>query len=270
MNDPSDSAEPVSPPRPQVALELNLGAIIAPAQNAVVLASEIVDFVSGAMGSTDLSKKSDNQELQYRFKSPAISAQERRAMYESWLYSKAFQDLLRGLKGSLELAYVFVNLLSRSHRTASNTTIEDFLAPFKKEAATLHFGPLLDKLNERLGEPLPFVEAYHSLQRARNCFEHRNGIVGQVDAPAGGVMILSFPRVKMFYKRGDGEVELERGHVINADDSEESVQIFTKIEPRDRRFSPRQRLEITPRDFNEIAFACNYFLLSNWPIEFRK
>jgi len=100
-----DGSEPASHERPKVALELNLGAIIAPAQNAVVLASEIVDFVSGAMQGADLSKKPVNQGLQYRFKSPEISATERRAMYESWLYSKAFQDLLRGLKGSLELAY---------------------------------------------------------------------------------------------------------------------------------------------------------------------
>jgi hypothetical protein len=254
-----DESKPVGHDRPKVALELNLGAIIAPAQNAVVLASEIVDFVSAAMQGADLSEKPVNQELQYRFKSPDVSAAERRAMYESWLYSKAFQDLLRGLKGSLELAYVFVNLLSQCHRTASDTTIENFLAPFKKEAATLHFGPLLDKLNERFGEPLPFVEAYHSLQRARNCFEHRNGVVGNVDAPAGGVMILSFPRVKMFYKRGDEEVELEAGHVIDAGDGKEGVQIFTKIEPRERRFSPRHRLEIAPKDFNEIAFACNFF-----------
>ena len=251
--------ETAGPDRPKIALELDIGAIIAPAQSAVVLASEIVDFVSGAVQGADLSKKPLNSELQYRFKSPEISAAERRAMYESWLYSKAFQDLLRGLKSSLETAYLFLNLLSRPHRTASDTTIDNFLAPFRKEAAVLHFGPLLDKLNERLGEPLPFVDAYHSLQRARNCFEHRNGIVGEIDAPAGGVMTLAFPRVKTFYMRGTHEVELERGHVVDAGDGEDGVRILTRIELRERRFSPRHRLEIAPKEFNEIAFSCNFF-----------
>jgi hypothetical protein len=119
-------------------------------------------------------------------------------MFENWIFSKAFQDLLRGLKGSLEQAYIFITLLSKRHKVASSITLDAFLAPFRREAATLHFGPLLDRVNERLKEPLPFVDAYHSLQRVRNCFEHRNGIVGEVDAPAGGVMILSFPRVNYF------------------------------------------------------------------------
>jgi hypothetical protein len=123
----------------------------------------------------------------------------------------------------------------------------------------LSFGDLLSQVNSKLSEPLKFLDAYESLQRARNCFEHRNGIVGDVDAPAGGVMILKFPRVKLFYLQKGKEIELEEGHTIDAQDGEDHVDVLMRIEPRERRFSRYHRLAIGIIDFNEIAFACNYF-----------
>jgi hypothetical protein len=246
-------------PRPSVNLELNLNAVIAPAQNAVVLSSEIVDFFSDAIAKADLSKKPVNTATQYKFKTPDVSAADRQAMFENWIFSKAFQDLMRGLKASLEQAYFLLELLAKPQKIKSDATLEEFLAPFRRKAALLHFGPLLDLVNSRLDPPLNFVDAYHSLQRARNCMEHRDGIVGDVDAPSGGVMILSFPRVKNFYMRKGEEIELEAGHAINAEDGNETVQILTKLELRERRFSRCHRLSISINDFNEIAFACNYF-----------
>jgi hypothetical protein len=52
-------------PRPSMNPELNLNAVIAPAQNAVVLSSEIVDFFSDAIAKADLSKKPVNTGTQY-------------------------------------------------------------------------------------------------------------------------------------------------------------------------------------------------------------
>jgi hypothetical protein len=194
--------------RSTINLELNLDAILVPAQNAVVLSSEIVDFFSDSVAKADLSKKPVNAATQYKFKTPDISAADRTAMYENWIFSRAFQDLLRGLKSSLEQAYFFLQLLEKPFKVSSEATLEEFLAPFRRQAATLHFGPLLDLVNSKFKPPLDFVNAYHSLQRARNCMEHRNGIVGNIDAPGGGVMILSFPRVKHFYVRRGEEIEL--------------------------------------------------------------
>jgi hypothetical protein len=243
----------------QIVLELNPAAVLMPAQNAVVLSSEIVDFFENAIHKTDLSKKPANDATQYKFKSPEISAEERRAMYENWIYLKAFQDLMRGVRASLEEAYVFLELISKPHRAASNTTLEDLLAPLRRKATDLNFPALLDQVNSKLKPPLDFVEAYNSLQRARNCMEHRGGIVGDVDAPGGGVMILSFPRVKLFYMRGNEEIELEAGHKVDAQDGKDHVQSYMKLELREKRFSRYQRLHITSKDFNEVAFACNYF-----------
>jgi hypothetical protein len=150
-------------------------------------------------------------------------------------------------------------LAASPQKARSDTTLADFFAAIKRRAAKLSFGQLLDQVNTKLKASLNFVDAYNSLQRARNCLEHRSGIVGEVDTAAGDVMRLAFPRVKTFYLRRGEEVEVEPGHVVDAQDGADDVQILMRIELRERRFTRNCRLSLSLTDFNEIAFACNYF-----------
>ncbi len=65
----------------------------------------------------------------------------------------------------------------------------------------------------------------------------------------------------MFYLRGAEEIDLEVGKQVDGNDDEGGVQIFTRLEATERRrFSKGQRVSITASEFNEIAFACNYFV----------
>ncbi len=184
------AADPIPPPL--LKLELNLDAIIAPGQSAVVLCSEIVDFLYNAMSGADLSQKPSNKANRYKFNSPEISADDRRAAFETWTISKAFHELMRGLRASIEQAHLILQVIGKVHKVGSASTLDDFLAPFKREAEKMNFVDLLDRVETHLGGPLHFSDAYLSMQRLRNCLEHRNGIVGDVDAPAGGVLILKF------------------------------------------------------------------------------
>ena len=72
-------------------------------------------------------------------------------------------------------------------------------------------------------------------------------------------MTLAFPRVKNFYLRLGEEIELEPGHVVDAQDGADEVQTFLRIDLRERQFAKNDRLFLSLTDFNEIAFACNYF-----------
>ena len=72
-------------------------------------------------------------------------------------------------------------------------------------------------------------------------------------------MILKFPRVKMFYLQKGQEVEVVKGQIIDAQDGKDQVEILMRTELRERRFSKYHRVAIDIVDFNEIAFACNYF-----------
>jgi hypothetical protein len=259
MIPPASSEPEPAESAPQIALTVNVDSILTQTQGAVVISSEVVDFMLDAMSRSDLSVKPSNQGAQYKFTTPPITADERRHNFENWLFAKAISDLMRGVRSSLEQSHVALQLMSGTVKAASNSTLDAVLAPLHEKAAKLKFGQLLQGVNAKLGEPLAFGDAFESLQQARNCFEHRNGIVGAVDAPAGGVLVLRFPRAKTFYLKDGKEVELQNGHVVDDGSGSSEVQIYFKLDIRERRFRAGQRISLSAADFNEIAFACNLF-----------
>lgn len=242
-----------------IELQVDIGAVAAPAQQAAMICKEVVDFYFGSLEKADLSKKPEGIEEEtfprISFTGPELTAEQRRVMHEVWVLSKAFQDLMRGLRASLEEAYFVSELLAAGKLSAkSNTTIDDVLAPFRKKATDLNFPDLLSAVNVRLEKPLEFSDAYRSMQNARNCLEHRNGVVGQVDAKANGKMILWFPRLMAFLDRNGQQIEIYAGMEVQAG---ESIMIKTDVQRRE--FSLGQRLSISVADFDQICFACSQF-----------
>jgi hypothetical protein len=86
MTPPSSSELGAANPAPQIALTINIDSILSQTQAAVVISSEVVDFMLDAMGKSDLSVKPSNPNGQYKFTSPPITADERRDNFENWLY----------------------------------------------------------------------------------------------------------------------------------------------------------------------------------------
>jgi len=250
--------EPANRP-PQIALTINVDSILSQVQGAIIVSSEVVDFMLDAMGKSDLSTKPNNPDAQYKFTSLPVTAEERRNNFENWLFSKALSDLMRGVRSALEQSYVVLQLVPGPLKMVSNSTPNALLAPQFEKAAKMKFGQLLESVNSRFNEPLAFADAFESLQQARNCFEHRNGIVGAVDAPSGGVLALRFPRAKIFYIKNGSEIELQGGHTVDDGSKSAEVQIYFKLDVRERRFGLGHRIVLSAADFNEIAFACNFF-----------
>jgi hypothetical protein len=245
--------------RQTIELQVNINAVAAPAQEAATVCKEVVDFYFGSLEKADLSKKPEGlEEAKFHkigFSGPELTAEQRRAIHETWILSKAFQDLMRGLRASLEEAYFVSELLATGKFSAkSNATIEELLAPFKKRATGLNFPDLLNAVNSRLEKPLEFSEAYRSMQDARNCLEHRNGIVGQADAKTDGKMVLRFPRLIAFIDRNGEQIEIYAGMEVQAGEG-----IMIKIDVQRREFLQGQRLSISAADFDQICFACSQF-----------
>jgi hypothetical protein len=243
---------------PQVKLELNPARLASIIDNAVVTSSEIVNFHFNKMVDADLGQPAETANLRYRFLAPAITAADRRAMHENWIAAKAFQDLLRAVRHSLEEAHVYVALLTRTHRVRSRSSLSDFLKPFISKAAGLKFPDLLEAVNRKLDPKIDFSKAYVSLQRARNCLEHRGGVISKIDTHGDESFSLIIPRIKIFYLRNGVEVELEAGHTVDAGDNQPEVQVLSKFETRKRLIAVGERLIFTAAEFNEIAFACHF------------
>lgn len=133
-------------------------------------------------------------------------------------------------------------------------------------AAKLQFPQLLAEVNAGLNEPMAFESEFVSLQKVRNCLEHRGGLVSERDVDSvTGLMTLNFPRLRMFYKRGEQEIELALGEAIDTHDASnpfgigEDVPIFMDRMNRSRQYALHDPVIISPSDFFEIAMACHLF-----------
>jgi hypothetical protein len=92
------------------------------------------------------------------------------------------------------------------------------------------------------------------MQAARNCLEHRGGVVSKSDAGPNGIMELRFPAIKVFIVREGAEVELYEGIAVEA-----GTEILMRSIVRIREFKAGERLKITAADFDDISFGCFQF-----------
>ncbi|WP_456653349.1 hypothetical protein [Bradyrhizobium lupini] len=175
--------------------------------------------------------------------------------HERWVLIKAFQDLMRGVRGSLEEAYFFIALLREGKiRAPTSATLGEILAPYRAKAEAMNFPNLMEQVNRGLEKPVPFAEAYGSLQSARNCLEHRDGVVGRRDVDATGVLKISVPRAKIFVEQNGAEIEVYKNFY-----AEKDTVIQMRMETRDLVFRLGEPLKISAKDFDDIAFACANF-----------
>jgi hypothetical protein len=243
---------------PRLQLEINPGRLAEIVGSAVFASTEVVNLHLNSLSDENINRSRPGAGVFYKFRGPELTTDQRRAMHESWILAKAFQEILRAVRHALEEAHVLVALLTKEHKIKSNDTIAGFLKPFQSKAAGLTFPDLMTAVNGLLDPNLDFADSYKSLQAARNCLEHRAGIVGNADTKGAAEFTLSVPRLKIFYLRGSEEIELAAGERVDAGDDRPEVEILMKIETRARSISLGGRLTFTPQEFNEIAFACNY------------
>jgi hypothetical protein len=244
--------------RQQIQIQLNPARLSSIIDRAVVASSEIVNLHFKALNTFDLAQPLELDGVLHQFRGPDLSSADRRALHENWVLARAFHELLRAVRHSLEEAHVFVKLLTRTHQVRSNMTLDEFLTPLRRTAASLCFPRLLEAVNSELDREIEFSAAYRSLQIARNCLEHRAGIVSRIETHQQETFSLHVPRLKIFYLRGGSEIEVEPGHTVDPGDDRAEVSLFRKIELRIRSFALGQRIQISLAEFGEIAFACHF------------
>ena len=177
-------------------------------------------------------------------------------MYQNWLLAKGFQDLARGIRETLEEAVLYLHVIHKKGLIQPQKWDSD-IAKARKRAATLKFPQLIAEINQKLAVPMAFEAEFLSIQKVRNCLEHRGGIVGHQDLDDGDAALsLNFPRYKFFYFRKGEEIEIAPGEPVNAEDGEPDVQILARNVTRSQKYDLGERITFTPSQFNEIAMAC--------------
>jgi hypothetical protein len=239
-------------------INLNPDGVAAPAHMAAQICREIVDLYFDALSKADLSEPPPSYQtnfFRYRVSGPNGSAEERRTVHQQWILAKAFQDLIRGVRASLDEAYLFIELLAAGEmRVRSSSTMDDILSPLRETAQAMNFPTLMDYVNQRLTEPIIFSDAYLSMQKVRNCLEHRGGVVGRKDTGDKEVLELSFPGVKAVIEEDGKEIEVYEGY-----QTERDTAIKMKLDVAIREFKYGETMRIEAKDFDQITFACALF-----------
>ncbi len=248
-------------------IELNPNGVAAPAQRALIIASQVVGICLRGLANDDLSPpEMQGGFIGYKFDGLEMSDAERRETYQNWILSKGFQDLARGVRETLEEAVFYLAMVKRQPGLTTWGAIETEIAEIRANAGKSSFPKLLEEVNAGLTEPMAFDAEFLSLQKARNCLEHRGGRVGARDVDgATSTMTLSFPRLRMFYRRGNEDIELAPGEVIdthlpdNPFGKGEDVPIYMNRVMRSREYALGEPVVIAASDFYEIAMACQLF-----------
>jgi hypothetical protein len=246
----------------QLRITLNASGVAAPAQIAARQCSEIVAFCLQSAANADLSHqpKIVSDTMGYTFPGPEMTAVERLGLYENWLLSKGFHELARGVHETLERAMLYIEVLKYRPGQTTWGEFQAHVAALQKRAGRLPFPTLLAEVNAGLKAPMAFEDEFRSLQKVRNCLEHRAGTVGTIDVDETQYLRLMLPRLKMFYLNASGdEIELAVGAIIDTHQHTDMVEILMRREVRTKSYALGEKISFKAPEFNEIAFACYMF-----------
>lgn len=243
---------------PQLRLELNVQGVTAPVLTAMRTSSEIISIAVNALQKVDFSNvpKMDGVFFTMEISSPDLAPEKRRTECLNWLFTKGFQELARGIRQSLEEAFLYVRLIETPAGLTTLAKIQQEILGHRNQANRMSFPDLIATVGEGLREPLAFNAEFLSLQKVRNCLEHRNGIVGAADVDADGLLRLTLPRLSAFLKENGSDQEVE---VHGETFVEKGGTLLVKRTARERRYALGDQVTFTPAEFHEIASGCWLF-----------
>ena len=197
----------------------------------------------------------------YDFGLPSGSAVDRQEIRRQWLITKGFQDITLATRRACEAADV---LLAIAGKHQVDTTIRQFnqlLESLRKRANKTNLPNLIKRIEDQIKSPLRYSKEMLSLNNARNCLEHRKGVVSIDDFdPDTESLSISYPRVKIFYNDGARDVEFEFPHHMPDAPDGTTFAAMMQIVERVIVYKIGDRISFDAHDFTEIAFAVGLFV----------
>lgn len=240
-----------------VQLTLNPNAVMAPALNALRDTLEVIAICFPSIDSTDTVPRLEGAGMDFRIEpNEPAKFEERRSAYKQWMLGKGFHELARGLRQSLEEAYLYIEVAKVGAGPMLMGELHERLAAIKTKANKADFPSLMESVNAGLTEKLYFEREFRSLIKTRNCLEHRHGIIGDRDVEKDtGTLTLSLPRMKVLFLEDGAETELAVGQQFGKD-----TEIFMKRVTTETRYNLGDKITFSADEFKIIAFGCWCFV----------
>lgn len=150
----------------------NLRIILKDSRDSVIFGLKIVDIIKDNIPSD---QSIPNTFLRLKFEED-YSIDEQKKIFKNWILKKGFEDLIKGIEYFLKETCILLFDKHGQGDSKDNTYLE-----LKEKNDKLHIPDLLDKIEGKLKTDLKWKEEILSINKARNCLMHRNGIVSTRD-----------------------------------------------------------------------------------------
>ncbi len=236
-----------------VQLTLNPNGVAAPALSSLRDTLEVISICFPAIDNTNAVPPLSGNGMNFRIEAKEPSkVEERRPIYKQWMLSKGFHELAKGLRRSLEEAYLYLEVPKVGNGLVKWGDLQKSIKDIRKKANDADFPSLWAWVNSALTEKLHFEREFHSLNKTRNCLEHRHGVVGERDIDRDtGILTLSLPRMKVFFMCDGVETELAIGQSFEKD-----TEILMKRVTTETHYKLGDKIAFSVDEFKTIGFGC--------------
>jgi len=220
-------------------------------QNNVLLGLRLSERVEKFPDPTD----EELQFMQIYLNGHITDIRQSKIQYKQWILKNGFEEIHNCIRITLERLYVYkeIEVELKANPSANLTDRENEL---KLRANKFNFPDLTNNINHRLAEPLQYQKHIETINNARNCFVHRNGIVGSKDFNNSDKdkLIITGNRFKMFFKKGEEETPAMLGKL-----GPENAALMLGAEEFAIEFESGKSIDISLKQFIDILNTCIFF-----------
>jgi hypothetical protein len=182
-----------------------------------------------------------------------------RGEFNTWLLSNGFRDSIEAINSFLKPAHKIMSAWELAYRQNKGEVLTgaDWQKVTIDGTNKYHKYGFPDKIihlktehNLILEDSL--VEQVLSINFARNCLVHRNGIVTNHDLNSGDKLVVKWSRIAILIQSKDGEKEFLQGKTVTVNTGE-MIEIQNKDEFK--QFALGQRIQFSPQEFADITWG---------------
>ncbi|WP_304511686.1 hypothetical protein [Desulfobacula sp.] len=194
-------------------------------------------------------------QIQLSLGNRASDISQTKELFKRWLLINGFEDIHSCIRTTLERLFVFKAIENQLNDNPS-LAIEGVEPDLKIRANKFNYPDLLNAVHTELKDTLTYERHLKTINKARNCLVHRNGVIEIKDCnnDQKDKLIIVGNRFKMFFKKGDEEVLAEVGK-----SGPENAALMLGAEEFNIEFNIGDKLDITLKQFIDILNTCIFF-----------
>ncbi len=181
--------------------------------------------------------------------------------YLQWVLSNGFRDAIESLNSFLESTHRVLSFwelagIQRDGVEITGALWNDIVIGSTQKFHNLGFPNKLEHIKNNHSIPYNEILSSHalSINKARNCFVHRSGIVSGKDLNDGNSLQIKYRRMVLLVRNVDGEKELVIGEVV---EKESVIAVHNQDETKS--FALGSKIELTAKEFTDITWCLFLF-----------